>query len=269
MRALGLAAAALALAAAPALGQSQPPAPSSSTVTPGVLTVGLNMPSSGFQVGAVKGTQVVLARGLEVDLARAVGARVGLPVQFVQAPTFSSLIAGGTTPWDLGIAQITITSGRKQRVAFSTPYLRADQGVLLAKGVTGVNSIAALKPLRVCSLKGTTSATIARTRIAPATPVTLLPTETRLEQNLRTGLCQAAVLDAPILATLASRAPQSFGSFAGVIGTGENYGIAMPLGSSLAPQVNAAVRDLTRNGTITRLQRKWLSRDLSRLPVLS
>ena len=36
------------------------------------------MPSEGFQVGVVKGSQVIYAQGFEIDLARALAKQLGL-----------------------------------------------------------------------------------------------------------------------------------------------------------------------------------------------
>ena len=66
LRLLILAAVVAALAAAGAGGAAAPP-----TKQAGTLTVGLAMPSEGFQVGIVKGSEVVYAQGFEIDLARA------------------------------------------------------------------------------------------------------------------------------------------------------------------------------------------------------
>jgi len=53
-----------------------------------------------------------------------------------------------------------------------------------------------------------------------------------------------------------------------VVRTGEQYGIALPKGSALRPAVNTALSTMITDGTIQRLQRKWLTCDLARLPVL-
>ena len=52
------------------------------------------------------------------------------------------------------------------------------------------------------------------------------------------------------------------------IETDEQYGVVLPKGSLLTPRVSAAVRALVANGTIARLQRRWLATDLSKLLVL-
>ena len=71
-----------------------------------------------------------------------------------------------------------------------------------------------------------------------------------------------------VLATLKARAPLRYGTLLGVIATGEQYGIALPKGSTLRPAVNKALTAMVEDGTIERLQRKWLTTGIDKLPVL-
>jgi polar amino acid transport system substrate-binding protein len=264
MRALVVLAVVLTLAlAASAHGESPP------TVTPAVLTVGVSLPSEGFEVGIVKGTQVLYAQGFDIDLARALAGRLGLSsVQFVQT-RFDTLFSGGPKAWDVAVAQITITPQRAQRIDFTRAYLSADQGVLVAQTVKPVPStLAGLRPLRICALRKSTGADQAQTRIAPSKPVRLVGNVSTLMLNLQTGRCQAVVYDAPTLGTLKARAPDRYGPFVGVIRTGEQYGIAVPKGSALLASADAALGQLLADGTIAQLQRKWLTANVSKLPVL-
>ena len=118
------------------------------------------MPVTGLQVGAVRGRNVVLAKGLEIDLAHALAKRLGVPrVRFVHEPLFSTLVSGRPADWDLALAAITITPERARRVDFSRPYLTADQAVLMRQGLTPVpTSIAGLRGLQLCSERATTGA---------------------------------------------------------------------------------------------------------------
>jgi polar amino acid transport system substrate-binding protein len=246
------------------------PAAAPTTITPGQLTVGVNLPSDGFQVGAVRGTDVVVAKGLEIDLARTLAARLGLAkTRFVQS-RFDRLFSSGPKPWDLSIAQITITDRRRLTADFSISYMSADEGVLLAQTVaTTPKTIAALRPLGLCALAKSTGADLINERIKPLKPPLFVGNVARLMLDLQTGRCEAVVYDAPTLGTLKARAPLRYGAFAGVIRTGEQYGIALPKGSRLTPRVNAALRTLIAQGYIQQLQRKWLTANLARLPVLS
>jgi polar amino acid transport system substrate-binding protein len=253
-----------ALAAGPASAATPPP-----TITPGVLAVSLNMPSAGFQVGSVRGSQVVFARGLEVDLAGALAKRMGLRPLFTNEASFANLIAPGPKPWDVALAQVTITAGRKRAVDFSLPYLSADQGVLLRRGLASTpRTIDALRALRLCVEAGTTGATTVARRVAPVTPARTYPDVSTLVQALGVGRCDAVVYDAPTLAVLRGRVPLRFGPLAGVIRTNEHYGVVMADGSPLTPEVNRALSDLVRDGTVDALSRRWLSVDISGLRAL-
>jgi polar amino acid transport system substrate-binding protein len=259
----------IAALAALALGASASAAAPPATVTPGQLTVGVSLPSEGFEVGVAKGDQVTYAQGFDIDLARALAKRLGLPrVGFVQSQ-FGRLFSSGVKPWDIAIAQITITAQRRRTAAFTRPYMSVDQGVLAAQTVDPVpRTIAGLRLLRICALAKSTGATVSATMIAPTTPTRLIGNVPTLMLDLQTGRCQAVVYDAPSLGTLKARAPDRYGPFVGVINTGEQYGVALPKGSPLLSRVDAALGALIANGTVQRLQSKWLTTDLSTLPIL-
>jgi ABC-type amino acid transport substrate-binding protein len=59
-----------------------------------------------------------------------------------------------------------------------------------------------------------------------------------------------------------------YGPFAGVIKTGEHYGIAVAKGGTLLSPLNKALASLTADGTIDRLARKWLTFDPSKARIL-
>jgi polar amino acid transport system substrate-binding protein len=239
------------------------------TVTPGELTVGVSLPSEGFEVGVAKGDQVLYAQGFDIDLASALAQRLGLSrVTFVQSQ-FGRLFSSGAKPWDVAIAQITITDQRRRTADFTRPYMSVDQGVLAAQTVQPApQTLSDLRALRICALRKSTGADVARTVIAPTVPVRLLGNVPSLMLDLQTGRCQAVVYDAPSLGTLKARAPDRYGPFVGVIRTGEQYGIALPKGSPNLGRVDAALASLIADGTVQRLQKKWLTADLATLPQL-
>ena len=253
-----------ALAALPAAASAAPP-----TIEPGTLTVALNMPSDGFQVGAVRGREVVAARGYEIDLANAIATRLGVEAEFVHEPRFGSLLSAGAKPWDLALAQVSATDARRAAVDFSVPYLTADQGVLLSIATTArPTTIADLRGLRLCAQKGSTGADLIATTIAPTVPVLLPASTVVLTRGLASGRCEAVVFDAPGLTHLRSQVPTRYGPFAGVIRTGESYGAVFAKGNRLRGPVNRAIAALRKDGTLKALSARWLTSDLPRLPVL-
>jgi len=239
------------------------------TQVPETLTVGLAMPSEGFQVGVVKGSGVVYAQGFEIDLARALALRMGLKSTVFVQNRFDRLYSAGPKPFDVGIGQISITPARKRTVAFSISYMSVDQGVLASQSLTPIpKTIAALRKLRVCALAKSTGADLARTKIAPSAPVIAVGSVPTLMLDLQTGRCDVVVYDAPTLGTLKARAPDRYGPFVGVIRTGEQYGISLPKGSPLLGPVNKALTSLLSDGSVDGLARQWLTFDPAKARAL-
>jgi polar amino acid transport system substrate-binding protein len=266
-RLIGAVAAIALLWAAPA-GLAADPLP---TLKPGILTVGINMPSPGFQVGAVRGHGVVFARGLEIDLANALAARLGVPrVVFYQEPRFDRLLGPGPKPWDIALAEVTITPERSANVLFSVPYLAADQGILVRRGLKNPpKTIAQLAKLRLCTQANTTSSGVVASQVRPERPAKLFGNTTRLFDALQAERCDAVVYDAPILAIQRTQVPRLYGPLVGVIETNEDYGVVLPTGSALATPVDDALTAIIDQGTLTAIQKRWLSTDLAKMQVLS
>ncbi len=239
------------------------------TLTPGQLTVGVSLPSEGFETGVARGTHVIYAQGLDIDLALAIAKRLGLArAEFVQSQ-FGNLVSAGKKPWDIAVAQITITSARRRNVTFTQPYMTVDQGVLAAKTVSPApTSLAGLRALQICALRDSTGADVAKTRIAPTKPVMQLDNVPTLMLDLQAGVCQAVVYDAPSLGALKALAPTYYGTFVGLVPTAEHYGIVLPKGSPLTQPVDKALGALIANGTLQRLENQWFTADLAKVPIL-
>jgi polar amino acid transport system substrate-binding protein len=128
----------------PAPGGAAPGPPEFRTRTPGVLTVGTELPNPPFVLGDdldhLKG-------GFEVDMVSEIARRLGVRrVQWVSFP-FTRLVAGDRCPCDFDVNGVSILPDRRQRVDFSSPYFTANQGVLVGKG-TAVTGAADARQLR-------------------------------------------------------------------------------------------------------------------------
>ena len=180
----------------------------------------------------------MLAKGLEIELARALAKRLGVPkVRFVNEPFFSTLVSGRPADWDLAIAAITITPERARRVDFSTPYLAGDQAVLMRKGFAPVpTSIAGLRGLQLCSERATTGARAIVERIKPTKKPRLVANPSQLTYDLYNDRCDAIVFDTAALGAARAAAPERYGPFAGRIDTRESYGARVPEGESPATE---------------------------------
>jgi polar amino acid transport system substrate-binding protein len=239
------------------------------TIKPDTLIIGMTPPAPGFEVGRFKGTTVINPKGMEVDLGRAIAKKLGLSkVEWYYLSSFAKSYAPGPKPYDIYFGQMTITPERAKNIDFSVPYIEADQGVLVHKGLSPLpKSIADLRELRLCAASGTTGATFIKVRIKPTKPV-LNPSQTSVMfQQLKANQCDAVVYDIPIIGSQAASEPGKFGPIVGRLVTNEKYGIAFEKGSKLRAAVNPVVKALLKDGSIGKMQKKWLAADFAKLPV--
>jgi polar amino acid transport system substrate-binding protein len=237
------------------------------TITPGHLVVGLDPPAVGFQVGTLRGNTVVNPHGFEIDLAKAIAAKLGLKkIQWYNQSSFAKSYAPGPKPYDLYFGEETITPERSKNVDYSIPYINADQGALVRKGLTPVpKSVADLKKETLCAQAGTTGAAYIKAHIKPTKA--LYPSTTAIMfQQLISKQCDVAIYDIPILGSEAASKPGKYGPIVGRLVTHEQYGIVFQKGSKLRAVVNPILKGLIKDGTVGKLTKKWLTVNFADLP---
>jgi polar amino acid transport system substrate-binding protein len=237
-----------------------------------VLTVGLDPPAVGFQVGTLRGQKVINPRGYEIDVAKGIAAKLKISkINYVKIP-FAVLFRPGTKPFDLAFEESTITAARQRAVSFSAPYFNANQGVLVSKKIAAAGkvpkSLADLRQLQVCAQAVTTGLDYVQHRLHPAKKPLIYQTTAAAFTAVQNGSCDAFVMDVPIVASQKKTKPSAYGPVAGQIVTNEKYGAVMTKGSKLKPAVDAAIRSLTANGSIARWQTKWFHINFAKLRVL-
>jgi polar amino acid transport system substrate-binding protein len=253
-----------ALIAVPAA-TARPSAPP--TLETGKLIVAFGDPAPGFASGTVRGSTVTNPRGYEVDLAAAVAKKLGLTPVWMYSP-WNSLFAPGTKKFDISFQEATITSQRKKTVDFTTSYLNANQGVLLSKTAPVPHSLADLKNMQTCAQTNTTGLDWIKTQLHPAKQPLSFPTTTAAYQAVQINKCQAMILDVPLVSLEKKSSPSKFGPVAGQVVTHEQYGAVLQKGSKLLAPVNTAMKALTANGTVGKLQKKWFNLNFATIPVL-
>jgi polar amino acid transport system substrate-binding protein len=241
-------------------GAERPP-----TKRPGELVVALDLAGSSLQAGAVRGKEVVLAKGFEVDLARAVARRLGVArVTFVEVPR-AQLVAPGRKTWDLGLAALHATG---RGVDFSRPYLREAHAVVARRGLPRPRSLAMLRGLQLCAERRSESAVLVSRQVRPTLPPLLAGDAAALVRRIQTGACDAGLVPVTALASALAGRRDRLGPIVGRIDTDVAYAIALERRSPLTPLVNRALRSLQVDGTLARLRGSWLGGDPLRLPAL-
>jgi polar amino acid transport system substrate-binding protein len=237
------------------------------TKTPGVLTIAFGDSAVGFASYTLRGNNISSPRGYEVDIAKAVAAKLGLKTKFVYTP-WAGLFAPGTKKFDVSFQEATITTQRKKTVTFSSPYLDSNQGVLLSKQAKTPKSIADLKKLKTCAQTGTTGLDWINTHLHPTTKPQVYQATAAAFTAVQIGKCDALILDVPIVLLQKKAKPGAYGKVGAQVVTQEKYGAVFQKGSALATAFDHTLAQLKANGTIKKLQKKWFQIDTASIPVL-
>jgi polar amino acid transport system substrate-binding protein len=237
------------------------------TMTPGYLTVGFGDPAVNFANGKVRGSSYLNPKGYEVDIAAAIATGLKLKPKWVYTP-WAKLFAPGHKTFDVSFQEATITAQRKKTVDFTHPYFDANQGVLLSKTAKAPKSIADLKQMQTCAQADTTGLFWIQQKLHPTKAPLIYQATAAAFVAVQIGRCQALILDTPIVASEKKARPTKYGPVAAQIITNEKYGAVLQKGSKLTTLVNAQVDKLWKNGTISRLQKKWFNVNFSEIPIL-
>lgn len=249
-----------------------PTTPDPSLARPTELVVALKLGDPILQAGAVRdGGQVILARGLEVEIARALAKRLGIPrVRFVYVRPASRLLAAKVRPWHLTIASIRTVPAARATADLSDPYLVTDQAVVLRRGLPRLTSLAELRPLVMCALRGSDGARAIAASVHPARGPLLVASDERLLEVVRTGVCDAALVDARDVGSFVTGRGTLLGPVTARVAFGGGYVVAVTRGGPIAvDEVDRALGRMRADGTLHRLVRAWLGIDPARLRSLS
>ena len=227
----------------------------------GKLVVGSDASYAPNEFQDDKGTIV----GMDVDLANAVAARLGLKAE-VQNAGFTAIIPGiGANKYQLGMSSFTDTKEREQTVDMVT-YFTAGTSSAVKKGNPDKISADDLCGKKIAVQTGTTQADAIVDVINPACTKAGKPTvpndgdkfdlQTDVTNAVVSGRNQVMMADSPVVDYAIK---QTNGQLEKLGATTDSapYGIALAKGSALAPAVQKAVQSLIDDGTYKQILQKW------------
>ncbi|MDT0472137.1 ABC transporter substrate-binding protein [Streptomyces sp. DSM 41014] len=273
---------ALAVGCAPQLERKAADAPSGSaggtcapgelaTRTAGKLTVATDEPA---YEPWFKDDRPAGGEGYESAVAYAVAERLGYDRSAVvwQSVPFNKAFAPGEKTFDFDINQVSISDERKKAVDFSSGYYDVRQAVLALKGgkAAGATTVAQLRGLKLGAQVGTTSLDYITDVVKPERQPAVYAKNDQAKSALKNGQVDAIVVDLPtafyITAAEVTDA-RIVGQFENQGGAPEQFGLVLDKGSALTSCVTDAVDALRENGTLTKIEKRWLS-DAVDVPVL-
>ncbi len=232
-------------------------APAASAPAPAakVYVVGTDAAYAPFESQAPSGEIV----GFDVDVVKAVAAKAGIEVKFVNTPWEGIFKTLDTGERDMVVSAVTITDERKLTMDFSAPYFNANQ-LIAVKQDSKVSKFDDLKPLKVGVQTGTTGdevvqkllgKTSANIKRFESTPLAL--------KELEAGGVNAVVADNGVVQHyIANNAAAKFKSVSDASFTPEQYGIAMKKGNTeMQRKINDALAAIKADGSYDAIHMKY------------
>jgi polar amino acid transport system substrate-binding protein len=247
-------------------------------VNAGQLTVGTDNPAfppwfGGPEKSPWKVSDPRSGQGYESAVTYAVAGKLGFAkpdVNWIVVP-FNTAFAPGPKKFDFAINQISYTPARAKEVDFSDSYYNVNQAVVAKRGtpIAGAQSSAALQKYKLGAQLGTTSYQYIKDFIKPSTQPSVFDTNDAAVAALKNGQIDGLVVDLPTaFYVTAVQVPNSkiVGQFP-TGNAGERFGMVFQKGNKLVGCVNVALNDLKADGTLQKLQEKWLAK-VGNAPIL-
>jgi polar amino acid transport system substrate-binding protein len=202
--------------------------------------------------------------GWEYDAVNEIAARLNAKVDWQLASWDTMIQAVRDGQFDIGMDGITINDERKTQVDFSDPYMVSQQFMLVRADddrITGPESFSADTELLIGAQGGTTNFYVAVYNVLDgdeANPrIKLFETFGASVQALKSGDVDMVLMDQTSANGYIGANPGAFKVVGGPLGT-EEFGFILTPGSDLVAPVNAALASMKEDGTIDKLNTKWL-----------
>ena len=244
-------------------------------VTPGQLTIGTDNPAfdpyfqgpTGHEWKGQFNHDPYNDQGFEDATAYAVADQLEFSkdqVQWVAVP-FNNSYKPGPKNFDFYLAQVSYSPQRAQGADLSDSYYDVQQAVVALQGtpISKVTTVAGLKPYQFGTQVGTTSYDVIQSVIQPSQSTQVYDTLNAALQALKNKQIDGLVVDFPTAYYMAN-VQLSNGTVVGILpgansGSKEHFSMVLQKGSSLTQCVNSALAALRADGTLAKIQDRWLT----------
>ncbi|AQT82080.1 ABC transporter substrate-binding protein [Mycolicibacterium litorale] len=201
--------------------------------------------------------------GYDVDVARAVGDKLGVKVEFVETPWDSIFAALEANRFDMVANEVTITPERQAKYDLSEPY-SVGEGVIVTRADD--NSIRSLADLMGKTAAENATSNWSDVARQAGARVETVEGFTQAIKLLNQGRVDAVVNDSiAVYAYLAETGDTSV-KIAAQAGQKSEQGFAARKDSGLLPDLNKALDELKADGTLAQISQKYLKANASGAP---
>lgn len=202
--------------------------------------------------------------GYDADTARAIGEKLGVEVQIVEAP-WESLFAGlDDGRYDIVINGVEVTDERSEKYDFSEPYAYIHTALVVRKDNEEIKSFDDLKGKKTVNSIGSTYMELAESYGASAAGVSTLNDTI---QNVIDGRADATLNADVSIYDYLNQQPDA--NIKIVATTEDASHVAIPIRkgdetASFENAVNAAIEELKADGTLAELSEKYFGSDVTK-----
>ena len=198
--------------------------------------------------------------GYDIEIAQAVGAKLGKKVEFVQTP-WDAIFAGlEAKRFDLIANQVTINDERKAKYDLSDPYTVSEGVIVTRADDTSITSLANLQGKTTAQSATSNWAQVARDAGANVEAVEGF---VQAIQLLKDGRVDATVNDTLAVGEYQRTNNDAGIKIAGTTGDTSEQAFAARKDSGLITEVNRALGELRADGTLKRISEKYFGSDVS------
>ncbi|RBO89396.1 amino acid ABC transporter substrate-binding protein [Nocardia puris] len=223
---------------------------------PSVLKIGTEGTYAPF---SFQGTDGALT-GYDVEVARAVGDKLGRTVEFVQTP-WDAIFAGlESKRFDVVANQVTITDDRKTKYAFSAPYT-VSQGVVVTRADD--NSVASLADVAGKTCAQTVTSNWGAAATEAGANVEGVEGWVQAIQLLKSGRVDCTLNDSLVVREYLKTSGDASVKIATETGETSEMAFAARQDDPVVAELDRALSELRADGTLARISEKYFGTDVS------
>jgi len=203
--------------------------------------------------------------GFDVDFADALGKELGTEVEFVSTAWDGIFVGLQAEKYDVIISSVSITEERLKSYDVSAPYLSNGQVIVVAADGPDITSIEGLSGLNVGVQIDTTSHHSAEA-VHETVDFVLKPYDQIVQTflELKTGRLDAIVVDSMVALEYMKNEPDTYKISSAQL-SNEPIAVYFKKGANtdLLNNVNAAIKKLQDDGTLSEISMKWFNTDFT------
>ena len=220
----------------------------------GEITIGVKFDVPPF---GVKNPQTGDVEGFDVEMGKAIAAKLGVKPKFIEAISDNRIPFLGDGTADLILSTMTINEERVTQINFSDPYFIA-RGRVLVPGDSDITGVADLAGKNVCTALGSTYEANLKKQ-APEAKLKLVDSYSECLELVQNGAVDAVSTDDVILTGMIIQDETL--KLVGDPLTQEPYGAGIKLGETEVTEfVNGVFQELKDSGKWAELHQQWIGK---------